>query len=355
MNVLHTFASYPHDDDGLVPGPDGNYYGILRFGGGYNAGSFYQLSPGGTYTVLYEWNGWDGGEPTSLILGSDGDFYGTTALGGAYDLGTVFRLSTGGAFSVLAEFSGGWEGRNPDHLIEDGYGDFYATTEGGGPDDEGRVVILVPGFDGTNYTWSIYGMANLSQSTTGVGPTDLLLGSDGNLYGTTSTGGQYGGGTLYRITTASALPSVLHDFGQQYTEGISPVSIVEVANGKLIGFTSSGGYSYLGVVFAYDSSSGVSVVLHLDASTGYSATSAPILGNDGHLYGTMSYGGAYNGGTVYRLDFDFSTYTFDLNALYDFSTGSIGYSPAAPLVETGSGSFLGITRYSSSSVFEFTP
>jgi uncharacterized repeat protein (TIGR03803 family) len=77
----------------------GNLYGTTSYGGTYNAGTVYKLSPaGGTWTVsvLHNFNPFDpsdGGNPAGRLLLVDGILYGTTQTGGIYGQGTVFALS----------------------------------------------------------------------------------------------------------------------------------------------------------------------------------------------------------------------------------------------------------------------
>jgi hypothetical protein len=105
-----------------------------------------------------------------------------------------------------------------------------------------------------------------------------------------------------RSTRITRRPPVVHDFGSHYDDGQSPRSLVEAASGQLIGFTAYGGYLNQGVVFAYESGSGVNTVLGLDSSTGVYPAASPVLASDGHIYGTLTSGGANgHGGTLYRM------------------------------------------------------
>ena len=68
---------------GLTPGPDGNFYGTTRAGGSNNFGTIFRLTPEGTLTRMFAFNGANGAFPQStLTLGKDGNFYGATASGG---------------------------------------------------------------------------------------------------------------------------------------------------------------------------------------------------------------------------------------------------------------------------------
>ena len=121
---------------GLVQGSDGNFYGTTQGGGMYGQGTIYRVNSAGSLTNLYSFTGTgDGAYPQAgLVRGSDGNFYGTTYSGGAHGLGTVFRLIGGGVFTNLYSFSGDSDGANPQAgLVQGSDGNFYGTTSSGGP------------------------------------------------------------------------------------------------------------------------------------------------------------------------------------------------------------------------------
>src|SRR6266704_2480917 len=98
LQTLYEFKSNPKNPrSDLVQGSDGNFYGTTLFGGtnGEN-GTVFQITSGGTFAVLHDFQGPDGALPwAGLVQGSDGFFYGTTQGGGTNgDFGTVFRIAT---------------------------------------------------------------------------------------------------------------------------------------------------------------------------------------------------------------------------------------------------------------------
>ena len=85
---------------GLVQAADGNFYGTASGGGGENVGTVFEITSGGTLTMLYSFcsvtNCTDGNGPhAGLVQATDGNFYGTTYAGGTPGEGTVFSLSKG--------------------------------------------------------------------------------------------------------------------------------------------------------------------------------------------------------------------------------------------------------------------
>jgi uncharacterized repeat protein (TIGR03803 family) len=209
-------------------------------------------------------NSSDGVQPNAaLIQGIDGNLYGTTSEGGAGGFGTVFRITLNGAESVLYSFCGGGltsgcpDGNGPQSaLIEGRDGNFYGTTQRGGAYTvPGTVFRITPGGIET-VLHSFSGDGEVAGSTDGVEPlAALMLGSDGNFYGTTSGGGAKDAGTVFRMTPAGAV-TVLYSFTGSLNgvtgtaDGAQPVGgVIQESNGSLLGTTAQGGANNVGAVF----------------------------------------------------------------------------------------------------------
>ncbi|AXF01725.1 choice-of-anchor tandem repeat GloVer-containing protein [Paraburkholderia hospita] len=189
-------------NSGLILGPDGNLWGTTYVGGANGNGAVYKLTPGGTaVTVVYSFgpsSGTDGANPTAaLIIGSDGALYGSTRYGGANGTGTIFRITTGGSYSQLHSFgvAGSGDGVNPiDAMVAGLNGRLYGTTLAGGANNLGSIFTM------TN-SGTIVILYSFTGGNDGQAPGGLALDSQmGNLYGTTTARGQYGGGTLFMMT-----------------------------------------------------------------------------------------------------------------------------------------------------------
>ncbi len=255
--------SFGNDVDGSNPQGElifdgaGNLYATTKNGGGPNdAGTVFELTPagGGTWTekVLYSFSGGaDGSDPFGgLIFDAAGNLYGTTYQGGSSRVGTAFELTpaAGGTWTehVLHNFGTGTDGSGPQAgLTFDGAGNLYGTTNGGGTYNHGTVFELMPA-GGGNWTESV--AHSFGNGTDGAAPAaGLLLDGAGNLYGTTYSGGSYGGGTVFRLNAQGLV--LLHSFSG--TDGANPVAgLVLDAAGNLYGTTYSGGdFVSYGTVF----------------------------------------------------------------------------------------------------------
>jgi uncharacterized repeat protein (TIGR03803 family) len=245
-----------------VQGKDGNFYGTTSFG----TGTVFVITPQGETAVLYSFPNFtqDGSKPSSLVLGSDGNFYGTTLLGGSADSGTVFRVTPAGVEAVLYSFTGGSDGELPSaSLIEGSDGNFYGTTPFGGISEEGTIFRISPSGDETVIYSFPSGTAN------GESPyTALVQGDNGNYYGSTQSGGNVnnnpcgdGCGSLFEITPAGN-ETAFYLFPASTVDGVSPSgSLVQGSDGNFYGTTSSGGQFGGGTVFQI-TPTGVLTVLH---------------------------------------------------------------------------------------------
>ncbi|MFI5115931.1 MAG: choice-of-anchor tandem repeat GloVer-containing protein, partial [Terriglobales bacterium] len=204
--VLYSFKNDGTDGSnpkaGVIFDAAGNLYGTTSLGGagvcqGAGCGTVFELTPaaGGTWTekVLHSFGGaTDGVIPEAgLIFDAAGNLYGTTGYGGPYNWGTVFELTpaAGGTWTenVLYSFQGGADGAGPAAgLVFDAAGNLYGTTEVGGAgvcqgNGCGTVFELTPAAGGT---WTENVLYRFQSGADGANPYDaLIFDAAGNLYG----------------------------------------------------------------------------------------------------------------------------------------------------------------------------
>jgi uncharacterized repeat protein (TIGR03803 family) len=136
-------GQYPYGQ--LVQYTNGNFYGTTSQGGTAGGqGTIFEISPTGVESVLHSFDGADGYFLVAgLVLATDGNFYGTTQQGGTTDnLGTIFKITPGGTFTTLYNFTGPDGGQPTGGLIQHTNGLLYGTTTGGGTSGAGTVYSL---------------------------------------------------------------------------------------------------------------------------------------------------------------------------------------------------------------------
>jgi uncharacterized repeat protein (TIGR03803 family) len=305
--VLYSFLPGTTDGNspaaGLVIDKQGNLYGTTFSGGTYGfGGTVFKLSPNGTETILHNFGGAsDGVRPqAALIRDGRGNLYGTTVVGGAYGNGTVFEITASGTESVLHSFAqntsdGGFPQAG---LIMDSRGNLYGTTVYGGASAYGTVFRIGP--EGTETVLHNFGNKSDGQNPYG----SLVMDNKGILYGTTYGGGALRAGTVFKLSPNGA-EWVLHSFDPKLGDGELPIAgLLLGANGNLYGTTAFGGSSGAGTVFEI-STDGTETILHnfsgstADGATPYSNLS---MDSNGNLYGTTYNGGTtFASGTLYKI------------------------------------------------------
>jgi len=332
LTTLYNFCTQTGCSDGdqpnagLIQATNGDFYGTAYGGGAQGWGAVFRLTPGGTLTTLYSFcaqTGCTDGETSyaGLIQASNGDFYGTTPYGGANSssdcsdfnpltgCGTVFKITPNGTLTTLYNFcaqSGCTDGNGPTAgLIQAGNRDFYGTTVGGGAHLSGSVFQIAA----QGKLTTLYSFCALSSCADGAFPrAGLIYATNGNLYGTTESGGAYGGGTVFKITSKGRL-TTLYSFCPKSgcPDGDYPeAALIQGTDGNFYGTTRYGGANgNYGTVFKITPSGTLTTLYSFCAQSGCVDGAGPYAGliqaTNGDFYGTTLVGGASNEGTVFSL------------------------------------------------------
>ena len=350
LTTLHSFTGGTDGDSpyaGLVQGRDGNFYGTTSGGGANGYGSVFQITAAGQLNTLYSFTGGTDEEApeTALVQGSDGNFYGTTYGVNVAGGGTIFQITAAGALTTLHQF------RFANHrefiraaLIQGGDGNFYGTTLAGGDYAYGMIFQITPAGAFTTF-YSFTGGADGGEPQAA-----LVQGTDGNFYGTTSSGGANGDGTIFQITPAGAL-TPLYSFTGGTDEFAPQAALIQGRDGNLYGTTEEDGVNGFGTVFRMTPAGGLTTLYSFTGGTdGGDPQAALVQGGDGNFYGTTSSGGANGNGTIFQI-----TPTGVFTPLYSFTSEQNGESvPQAALVQGSDGNFYGTTYPGHGTIFKLT-
>lgn len=360
-SILYSFAGDPGSGAdayaGLNQGSNGILYGTTEEGGSSDVGATFAYDPStSAASLLHSFAGGDadGANPyAGLIADSAGNLYGTTYTGGSYrctnpqqcasNFGTIFKINpTTGAETLLYSFrgSGYADGEYPyAGLILGSDGDFFGTTQKGGTDGYGTVFRI-----NTSGSTETVLHAFAGGSGDGAYPyAGLIQASDGNLYGTTQQGGASGNGTVFRVNPTTGAASIVYSFAGG-SDGASPYDgLIQAKDGNLYGTTGAGGAAGAGTVFRIVPSTGAESVVYAFAggsSDGANPYAGLIQASDGNLYGTTVLGGEGGAGTVFRI----VPGTGAESVVYAFAGGSAdGANPYGGLIQAKDGKLYGTT------------
>jgi uncharacterized repeat protein (TIGR03803 family) len=274
-----------------------------------------------SFNTLITFDGTNGGNPVwHLVQGVDGNFYGSTEYAGANYPGTVFHISPEGVLTAL-------DSLGDSHLsVLATDGNFYGTSGGIFKMDSTGILTTLTVPDG---------------ATIG----GVIQGSDGNFYGATASGGASNYPTVFRVTPAGDLTTIVSSPSVR-----SGVSLVEGTDGNFYGTTASGGPKGYGTIFRVTPSGWLTTLHTFSGPDGKSPYAALILGSDGNFYGTTYTRGANDPalceglgcGTIFKI-----TPRGVLTTLYNFCARrdcADGRWPSGDLVEGTDGNFYGTTQ-----------
>jgi uncharacterized repeat protein (TIGR03803 family) len=316
VSILHDFiqsigeGGQPGFD--LLRASDGNFYGVTPVGGANSCGqltnwcgALFKITPAGVYTTLRSFGATptDGTLPSGrLAQGSDGALYGTTATGGVYGNGTIFRYDLGGTYMVIHSFG------------------------------EGATSGRVPTFG-------------------------LIAASDGDLYGITSSGGEFhsdlipaagsNAGMMFKVTIGGQFTPLV-SFGATPSMPVLPEGLMQASDGNFYGVSQLGGANSCGISGAPNSCGtifrvtpqGTLTIIHSFGGVNGPTVAkyAPTEGSDGFLYGVTLQGGSTNGGVAYKIG-----KSGGFSVLSNFrASPTDGYGPWC-LTRGSDGNFYGVT------------
>ena len=333
---LHNFSPFTGvDGDGPNGGvilAGGTLFGTTVSGGSSYHGTVYRINTDGTgYAVLYSFptaaedddytdytapivsTNATGYEPCGGLVRSGSVLYGAAPYGGTDGYGTIFAVDTNGAgFTVLHTFTApdGYpvnvDGINPSAGLIQAGGTLYGTTLQGGSLGYGTVFAI--NTDGTGFAvlhefdQATFDFVNyVSTNAAGAQPQTHLVLAGGTLYGSTTTGGPLGGGTIFSLATNGTGFTDLHDFASG-VDGNHPNALT-VADSGLFGTCPGGGGYSAGTIFSLATNgTGFSILGSFGYGGGGASPDADLLLAGNLLYGSTMSDASHHAGTIFAIN-----------------------------------------------------
>jgi uncharacterized repeat protein (TIGR03803 family) len=297
-------------------------------------------SPAQTFTTLVNFNYTNGANPyfMSLVQGTDGNLYGTTEGGGANGEGTVFKVTPTGTLTTLYSFcakTNCTDGSVPfGGLVLGTDGNFYGTTSAGGISADpcggncGTVFKITPAGKLT----TLHSFDSTDGYATPYGP--LVQATNGNFYGTTQSG------TVYSITSGGTFTTLL-------TGGAGGYALIQATNGNFYG---AGGGGPDGAVFSITSGGTLTTLHSFDGTDGSGPFGPLVQASNGNFYGTTSQGGANNSCNTQPPIFIGCGEVFEITpggalTIVDSFDRSDGCYPNGSMIQATNGNFYGTSVY----------
>jgi uncharacterized repeat protein (TIGR03803 family) len=282
---------------------DGTFlYGMTVFGGDARRGTLFKLDPAsGGLTTLVSFNLTNGAAPLAAPIFKDGALYGTTSGGGPNYGGTIFRFDLANSvLKTLATFNEAGEGGTPSSRLMRSGQSLYGTTNQGGTSGLGTIYRI----DSSTGAFDLIASMNVSS---GGNPVAGLTAAGGKLYGTAPTLGAKNNGTIYSVDPSTGELAAVITFDPSKPDGVVPRGGLVSVGSTLYGTTTSGGTNGNGTIFRLDPSSGTLTTLYrFNPQVGNLGRMprAALLSRGSFLYGTTSQlsSSSFTYGTVFRIN-----------------------------------------------------
>jgi uncharacterized repeat protein (TIGR03803 family) len=304
LTTIYNFRGIGQPTGRLLQDKDGNFYGTAF---GFYDSQTYMLIPGAVFKISRQGElVWqlqltekDGEFPSAgLFQDEEGFLYGTTPFKPNFfnNPGTVFKVSPDGKLVWSRQFDGVYGEHPSGEIVRGSNGSLYGTTASGGEWGQGTIFRLTSaGAIKTVYSFNGYD---------GASPSGLIRGVDGYFYGITRFGGPWFNpwngireGTIFRMSCDGALDT-LYNFDTQFgIQGMHPIGqLIQRNDGCFYGVTQGGlshGTNFWASVFKFDPNGTLSTLHYFDASQSDAAgpVGPLVTGYDGGLYGVTTQGG----------------------------------------------------------------
>ena len=345
----------------LIEASNGRMYGMTSAGGTNGDGVIFEYHPLSTALFIrHSFHYTTGKVPYgSLIEATDGKLYGMTTAGGTYGYGAIFDFdpATNTYTHRFGFYQWGDGGRPYGDLVQAPNGLMYGMTYNGGASSNTGALF---DFDPVTAAYNV--LMDLDNSTGRAPWGSLMLGSNGNLFGMTSSGGTHNSGVLfeYNYSTYSYYKrfEFRNDGGLTHMGRLPKSTLMQASNGKLYGMVRSSGGDGEGTLIEYDPVTMITTKKldfhgHPKGRLPYGAL---LHANDDKFYFMMNYGGLFNLGGI--SSYNRSTGEHVAEFIFNDSIAT-GRNPTGSLIQASNGKLYGMTMWGGTNdmgtLFEFDP
>ncbi len=272
-------------------------------------GTLFEYDPStGAAVAKVEFDSNTGNYPMGDLLFTGGKLVGMTEGGGSMQAGNIFEYDyVNDVITSIVDMNQAYEGAYPSGGITAApNGMYYCIAERGGFDNMGVIYEIDP-VAGTNGVSATFNNTNGGfadpYSSPGANPAEMCLASNGKLYGLTSSGGVNSEGALFEFDPGNNSLTLKESFDAA-TTGRSPgAGLMQASDGKLYGTTSFGGTNNKGTLFTYDITGNIlSAVFQFDQTNGSNPDAILSELSPGRIYGVSRVGGLNNKGVIFIHD-----------------------------------------------------
>jgi uncharacterized repeat protein (TIGR03803 family) len=350
-------GQYPHN--ALTPDGTGYLWGVTKGGGTSSEGTLFKVRlSDGAFTSVFSFTGGAGGSEPESIMRSGNYIWGVTFRGGTSgNYGTVFKYHrTFNLFTTVVRFtnaSGSALGAYPSApLYSDGAGNLYGVTAGGGTGYQGTIFRIAESSGTFTTLVDFYSPGNEGATPS----TGLVKDSAGYLWGM-GQNSDFGHGVIFKYHPTTAdfqTVAIMHDT-MPGLKGPGVNSVIRIANGDWWGTTSRGGDYEQGTVFKMNPTTGFAETLveftgFLGTIRGGKPMSALCEDGLGYVWGTTPhYGATHDHGTLFKINVATGQFTTVLSFTNTTTGSARGKEPVGALVRDNLGYLWGITRFGGAS------
>ncbi|MCC7298093.1 MAG: T9SS type A sorting domain-containing protein [Bacteroidia bacterium] len=310
------------------------FYGLTSDGSGGDGSVFRTDTTGKNLEIVDSFYSVKNGKVpfTQTLLEVNSKLYGVITNGGNNNKGVLFEYNPVNNNYIVKHHFTDSTGTNPAGiLLKATNGNIYGTTLSGGTGGHGTI------FEYNLTTQVLKTVVSFNGPSMGSAPRGKMVETGGKIYGICENYAANSSGAIYEFDISSKSITKIAALKSSTTGGSPQGGLMLASSGKIYGMTTNGGAKGNGTLFEYTISSNTVVAVHdFKGTDGATGTASLIQASNGKIWGTTRYGGGVNKGSLFEYDIALDT----LKIKSGFGSNSTGYYPGGELLETATDKYL---------------